>query len=196
VKFPDWPYFSKVFEMMRTKRRLFIPKSREMMISWAVMGYAVWLAQWHPGSQIIVQSEIAAKSIDLVGGSGISGYALTLWEQQDDCLKILHPLIKNPADMPGDLLTWKNDSSIMAIPSGGDRMRQYHPALFIMDEAAFLSEAHESFDTAEPVSTQIIAVSSAGPGWFGEVVTDLFDNHTIHPSSQIVPKTESGRTKL
>jgi len=99
ARFPDWPFFPRLFEVMQTERRLFIPKSREMMLSWAVMAYAVWLAQWHGGSQIIVQSEKSAKSIDLVGGTGVSGYCLTLWEQQDACLKALHPLIKKPEDI-------------------------------------------------------------------------------------------------
>ena len=43
-------------------------------------------------------------------------------------------------------------------------MRQYHPALFIMDEAMFMMEAADSSDAADPVSSQI---SSAGPGRFG-----------------------------
>jgi hypothetical protein len=174
-KFPDWPYFPRLFELMQSERRLFLPKSREMMLSWAVMAYAVWLAQWHNGSQIIVQSEKSTKSIDLVGGTGVSGYCLTLWEQQDACLKRLHPLTKRPEDMAGDLITWKNDSSIRAVPGGADQVRQYHPALFIMDEACFLTEAAASYDTAEPVTTQIIAVSSAGPSWYGEVCQSILD---------------------
>jgi hypothetical protein len=78
-------------------------------------------------------------------------------------------------DMPGDLPSWKNGSSIRGVPSGADQVRQYHPALFIMDEVAFLTEAAASYDTAEPVSTQIIVVSSAGPGWFAHVCMRILE---------------------
>jgi hypothetical protein len=37
-KFPYKPYFPKLFELMASERRLFLPKSREMMLSWAIMG--------------------------------------------------------------------------------------------------------------------------------------------------------------
>jgi hypothetical protein len=159
----------RLFELMQSERRLFLPKSREMMLSWAIMGRAVHLCQWTENSQVIVQSEKEGKSIDLVVGRGIPGYARVLWEQQDDFLKIAHPLTKPIDDMPGDLLSWKNGSSIRGVPSGADQVRQYHPSLFLMDEAAFLSEAAASYDTAEPVCSQIFVVSSAGPGWFADV---------------------------
>ena len=38
-----------------------------------------------------------------------------------------------------------------------------------MDEAAFLPEAQQCYDTVQPVAKQIIAVSSAEPGWFGDM---------------------------
>jgi hypothetical protein len=64
----------RLFQLMRSERRLFLPKSREMMLSWAIMGYAVWLSQWTENSQVIVQSERESKSVDLVVGRGIPGY--------------------------------------------------------------------------------------------------------------------------
>jgi hypothetical protein len=166
-KFPDKPYFPKLFELMASERRLFLPKSREMILSWAVVGYAVHLCQWNPNTQVIIQSQREAKSFDLVVGRGTPGYARVLYEQQDEFLKRLHPLTKAIDDMPADLISWKNDSSILGVPSGAAQVRQYHPAIWIMDEAAFLSEAAASYDTAEPVSSQIFVISSAGPSWFG-----------------------------
>jgi len=177
-KFPTskaLPYMPRLFELLRSERRLFIPKSREMMLSWAIMGYAVWLCQWTENSQVIVQSERESKSIDLVVGRGVRGYCRVLWEQQDEFLREKHALTKAIDDMPGDLLSWKDGSSIRGVPSGADQVRQYHPALFVMDEAAFLTEASASYDTAEPLSTQIIVVSSAGPGWFADLCQSVLD---------------------
>jgi len=175
ARFPDKPYFPLLFGLLRSERRLFIPKSREMGLSWAVIADSVHLCQWNPNTHVIVQSEKETKSIDLVVSKGTPGYARVLWEQQDECLKILHPLTKAIDDMPGNLLTWQNGSSIRGVPAGADQIRQYHPARFIMDEAAFLPEAAASYDTAEPVASQIIVVSSAGPGWFADVSQGILD---------------------
>jgi hypothetical protein len=110
-----------------------------------------------------------------VAGKGIPGYARVCWEQQDECLKILHPPTKGIEDMPGNLLNWANGSSIRGVPAGADQIRQYHPARFVMDEAAFLPEAAASYDTAEAVASQIIVISSAGRGWFGDVCQSILD---------------------
>jgi hypothetical protein len=42
----------------------------------------------------------------------------------------------------------------------------------LMDEAAFQPEAGEAYDAAVPVCQKIIVVSSAGPGWFADFVTE------------------------
>jgi hypothetical protein len=175
ARFPKMPYFPRLFELMMSERRLFIPKSREMMLSWAVIGYAVWLCQWHPATEAIVQSEKLDKSIESVSGRENPGYARTLWERQDEFLKRNHPLSKASTDMPGDLFAWENGSSLRGVASGADQFRQYHPALVILDEAAFLPGAAASYDTAEAVASQIIVVSSAGPSWFGEVCQSILD---------------------
>jgi hypothetical protein len=145
------------------------------MLSWCVIGYAVWLCQFHQAIEAIVQSAKLDKSIDLVCGQDNPGYARTLWERQDEFLKQNHPLTKKSTEMPGNMLSWANGSSLRGVASGADQIRQYHPALVILDEAAFLPEAAESFDTADPVASQIICVSSAGPGWFAEICMQILD---------------------
>ena len=42
------------------------------------------------------------------------------------------------------------------------------PAAYVPDESAFLPEAQQCFDAALPVARQIIAISTAASGWFGE----------------------------
>jgi hypothetical protein len=171
--FPQKPYFPFLFYILQKFKRVFIPKSREMMISWVVMGWVAHQCQWNPNTLAIVQSAKHDKSKDLVSGEGRPGYVRTLWEQQDEFLRILHPLQKDSADMPADRFTWANGSQVMAFPAGAEQIRQYHPQIFVMDEAAFLPEAEESWDAAHPVTGQIIAVSSAGPSWFGDMVQHI-----------------------
>jgi len=158
-----------------------------MLLSWTVMGYAVWLCQWHPETQVIVQSAREDKSVDLVTGGERPGYCRVLWERQPDFLKILHPLTKPIEEMARDVMAWKNGSEIRGVPAGGDQFRQYHPYLCILEEASFLPEAEASYGAALPVASQIICVSSAGPGWFMDICDGIMElpqdadrSRTIH----------------
>lgn len=174
AKFPNKPYMPWLFNLFLTSERLFIPKSREMMVSWAVIGYAVWLCQFFERTRVIVQAQKLEKVIDLVSGRGNPGYARTLYEQQDQFLKDLHPLVKPSAEMPGDMLAWANGSTLHGVPSGADQIRQYHPTVYIADEAAYLDDFEQSYGAAHPVAGQIIAVSSAAPSWFGDICEEAF----------------------
>lgn len=176
ARFPKLPYMPKLFELMRKERRLLLPKSRDMMVSWAAVAYGVHLCQFNPRSRVMIQSQKEDKVMALVSGRGNPGYARTLWEQQDDFLKTTHPLVKAPEDMPGDLLAWANGSTFQGVPRGADQVRQFHPTLVIFDEAAHLDEFAEAYAAADPVAAQIIAISSAAPSWFGEVVEEAFQN--------------------
>jgi len=175
AKFPDLPYMPFTFELLRTKRRLFIPKSRDMMISWAVIGFLVWTAQWYGPAHIMIQTQKEDKAKDLVSGIDVPGYVRTLYEQQDDFLKILHPTPRPPKDMSSLVFTWTNGSKIEGVPAGAEQIRQYHPAIVFFDEAAFLDDFLGSYGAAEPVASQIIAVSSAAPSDFGDIVMRVLD---------------------
>jgi hypothetical protein len=101
ARFPRLPYMPKLFELMHKERRLFLPKSRDMLVSWAAVAFGVHLCQFNPRSRVMIQSQKEDKVMALVCGRGNPGYARTLWEQQDDFLKTKHPLVKAPEEMPG-----------------------------------------------------------------------------------------------
>jgi hypothetical protein len=70
-------------------------------------------------------------------------------------------------DISSTHIGWADGGEVFGIPKGANKTRMYHPTMYVMDEAAFLPEAQECYDAAHPVAAQIIAISSAGPGWFG-----------------------------
>jgi len=51
ARFPRLPYMPKLFELMQKERRLFLPKSRDMMVSWSVVAYGVHLCQFNLGAE-------------------------------------------------------------------------------------------------------------------------------------------------
>lgn len=155
--FPRKSYFLPLFEAFRTEKRLFVPKTREMMTSWCVMVWAAHQAQWFR-SEVIVQTDSEEKAKELVG------YASCLYRNQPEWLQSLHPLEQRASSLACE---WQDGGRVFGIPKGEHKIRLYHPTIYVMDEAAFLPEAQQCYDTAHPVAGQIIAISSAGPGWFG-----------------------------
>ncbi len=168
--FANLPYFPWLFRILQTKDRLLIPKSREMMVSWCVIGYGVWLCQTRPRTRVIVQTQKEGKAIDLIKGAGVPGYGRTLYDQQGERLKQEFPLTKPMEDQPGDAISWRNGSILQGVPSGADQVRLYHPTVIIWDEAAHLEDLEGSWSAGEPVAQQMIAVSSVAPGAFWDWV--------------------------
>ena len=152
-----------------------IAKSRDMMVSWAVIGYLTWKAQYHGPIHIMIQTQKEDKARDLVCGLDVPGYVRTLYEQQEDWMKALHPTPRPPSEMAGLVFSWKNGSKIQGIPSGSDQIRQYHPDTIFFDEAAFLDDWEGSYGAAQPVANNIISVSSANPSAFGDTVMQALE---------------------
>ena len=121
---------------------------------------------------MLVQSQKLEKASELVRGTEPPGYARTLWERQPEWLKARFPLAVRLEDLPSDKMVWKNQSAIQAVGRGADQVRLYHPTVYFVDEAAHIDEAEGSFAAALPVAKQIIEVSSAGPGFFGQVCAE------------------------
>lgn len=128
------------------------------MTSWCVMVWATHRAQWEK-AQVIVQTDSEEKAKELVG------YASCLYRNQAEFLRKLHPLESEASNLH---VGWKDGGEIFGIPKGQNKIRLYHPTIYVMDEAAFLPEAEQCYNAAAPVAGQIIAISSAGPGWFGD----------------------------
>ncbi len=157
-RFPTKSYFRVLFDYLAAHQRIFIPKTREMVTSWSVMAYAAHRAQWFK-AEVVVQTDSEDKAKQLVG------YAECLYRNQETWLKELHPLAGDASQLS---LAWRDGGRVFGIPKGENKIRMYHPTIYIMDEAAFLPEAQQCYDAAQPVAKQIIAISSAGPGWFGD----------------------------
>lgn len=156
--FPKKSYFVPLFSQFRTESRLFIPKTREMLTSWCVMGDSAHRAQWERWF-VIVQTEAEAKAEELIE------YVRILYRNQPEFLQRMHPL-KNEGSRTN--IEWQAGGRVLAIPKGVNKIRLYHPTRYVMDEASFLPEAEQCYNAASPVALQIIAISSAGPGWFGD----------------------------
>lgn len=121
------------------------------------MGDSAHKAQWFKWFTVC-QTESENKAAELVE------YVRQLHDNQPAWLKARHKL-KAQSTFE---IEWEDGGRVMSIPKGVNKIRLYHPTRYVMDEAAFLPEAEQCYNAAQPVARQIIAISSAGPGWFGD----------------------------
>jgi len=161
--FPDKPYFRSLVELFQQEPILFVEKSRDMMISWLSVGLFTHTAMTTEGIEVLFQSQKMEKAVELVE------YAKILYERQHPAIRRRYPLRRGKQSDAE--LEFQHGSRIIAIPGGGDQIRSYHPWGLFQDEAAFMPEAGESYDHAVPVCQKIVVVSSAGPGWFADFVS-------------------------
>jgi hypothetical protein len=157
--FPTRSYFVPLFAAFLARHdTLFVPKSRTMMTSWGAMGFATWAAQWHR-EETVIQTANEDKCAHLID------YVRQLWDNQEPWLKQRHPL----ARLSTFAIAWKDGGEVASIPSGADKSRAFHPTTYAMDEAAYLPEGEECLAAVRPSGARIIAISSAHPGWFGDI---------------------------
>lgn len=173
--FPNHPYFDVLFDFMEPNPRLFhtknrkirlIVKSRDLMVSWAVIARKLTKALLLPRQEILLQSQTEEKGYELIF------YAKTLWEQMDLWMRAQFPLKRGMRieDFPKDRLEFGNGSRIMALAQGDTKINSYHPTDLDQDEAALQTEGKASYSAAIPACQNIICVSSAFPGWYEELV--------------------------
>lgn len=157
---PKKGYFRPLFRAFEAWPRLFIPKTRDMLTSLSVCGFSTHRAQWSR-EETIFQTANEDKAGELVS------FCQNFYDNQPRWLRDRHPLkVSNTFE-----IAYEGGGRIKAIASGEDKIRMFHPTRYVQDESAFLPDAQQCYDAAHPVCQQIICISSAGPGWFGDQCT-------------------------
>ena len=166
--FPRYRYMEELFQVLDAERIVWIEKSRDLMVSWACVGYLTLKAMTTAECGILIQTQKEDKAIQLVD------YAKCLYRRQEPMLREFYPLQKAIERQDVLTLEFGNGSYIHGIPGGADQIRSYHPWGYLNDESSFQPEAGECFNEAlSAVKGKIIFNSSAGPGWYADVRRDI-----------------------
>lgn len=163
--FPRRPYIQPVLEALDNEPIIFLEKSRTMMASWTVSGWAAYLMFTRPATGVVFQSEDEARAVHDVE------YVKILWEQSLSPLRQRwKPLRgKHPNDQPYNSFEMENGSWCIGLPGNPDKVRSEHPTIVILDEAAHIVRGDQSFNIAKATKClHIVALSSANPSWFRE----------------------------
>jgi hypothetical protein len=174
--FPDKEYIREMVRLWQSSRMNLWEKSRQVMASWTLCALYMHEAQFSVESNrqtlYFIQSKKEEDSDRLIQR------CYTLWFNQDAWLKALYPAEYSYCH----LRFWKPGprvglpySEIYGIPQGGDAFRQHTVSGLLIDEGAFQPELEKSIGAAQPTikgGGRIDVVSSAGPGYFQDLVED------------------------
>ena len=161
-RFPCDEYLRYVFDMMFKENYLCIDKSRQMRMTWLLMAYALYLAQFNDKNEIICQTKKEnVADTELVKRAYFMAVNQPAW---------LRPKFAKTASS-FCLLKFPNGSLIRGIPKGGDQIRSFNPTTTIIDEAGFLEgEFDECRTAALACCKDIKLVSTANGGQWGVFV--------------------------
>lgn len=133
-----------------------------MMCTWATSGHCAHKMFTLPAFSVVFQSKDEARAVHCVE------CVKELWRNSIEPLRERWQLSRPIDSQPYNYLELKNGSWCIGIPGDPDKIRSAHPTIVALDEAAFI-DSDENYNVAVATRCkQIIALSSARPGWFRE----------------------------
>jgi hypothetical protein len=161
-RFPADEYLRFTFDMCFREKHLAIDKSRQMRMTWLMMAYGLYWAQFHDNEEVICQT----KKED-IADSELVKRALFMFERQ--------PIwMRQTVASSFNKLGFQNGSVIRGIPSGGDQIRSYNPTRYLGDECGFLEgEFDECKSAALACCKDVKLFSSAQAGEWEQFINDV-----------------------
>lgn len=185
-------YLFFVVQMWIKFKKLAIPKSRRMTVSWTFIALAVWDCIFHKGRSWAFTSKKEENAKELVERAEF----IVKHIPPDMISPDLIPKIKggNMQSSPPVLSFPEIHSKIQGFPQGGNQLRQYGFSGILEDECAFQEESEDTYAAAEPTikgGGRMVKVSSRAVedgGFFKKIVFDKLDSlDTRFPEIPPVP---------
>jgi hypothetical protein len=162
---PRKPYVEVIHKLWMREPVLYIRKSRSMLISWIATAECLHYVQTRQPSKAVFWAQDQDRAVIL------RNYAWDLYDQQDERLKRLYPVVRGREQQSFDKLEYREGSAVIALP-GKDpsKIRGEHPTVLMIDEANFIEHGAEAFDVALASRVpKIFLVSSAAPSWLEKI---------------------------
>jgi len=186
-RFPaDWEYLRLYVMIWQKYRKLAVPKSRRMFMSWCNIGLYLWDALFHQTRDIAFVSKKEDDAAELVARAEFIYDHIP----PDKIPRNLLPK-KQTGAKPAKLAFPEIDSKIQGFPMGADQLRQFTFSGLLGDESAFWEDAQKFYKGASPTlegGGRATFISSRSPGFFQRLVYDRFDDDGAIDEEQTPPK--------
>lgn len=177
-RWPDKPYLRDLAWLLVNEKRIAIPKSRRMMVTWILVAYCCWCLRFQPGHFIAWQSETFTKAAYALGPNRMAFIEDHL---VDDVLRRDY----YPLEAKGgyERIRYRfaprqnvfhagrgggySASTIVATAQGASVLNMYTPSVIVLDECEFQPYARETLANTLPLLEDgvqmILCSSSNGP---------------------------------
>jgi hypothetical protein len=168
------PYLHELIDHLIERQRPAIPKSRRMLVTWAVAAFCVHRVRYFPASAVFWQSQNVEKAAYVVGKR-----CAWIEDHLDD--HELRRTYKAHRTSGGDIVRMDyldTESYIIGIPQGQDAVRSFTGTILVMDEIEHQEQGREALTAALPMVEKaaklILIGSSAGPrGVLAEICREI-----------------------
>lgn len=173
-RFPiDKEYLKLYTRFWAAEKKIAVPKSRRLIMSWTNIALYTWDTLFHAGRSNAFVSKKEEDASDLVEK------ARFIVDHLDREL-IPAELIPRYEHTYNKLKFPEIESQIRGFPQGADQLRQYTFSGLLFDEVAFWEDAENAYSAAiptvdSPLGGRITMISSPGPGFFRRVVLDRIE---------------------
>ena len=176
-------YILTTFHMLLRYDQIAIPKSRQIMLSWIMAIWNIWLARTTKHGNLMWQSkkeDDAAKMVSM-GKDDVQTARMTFLELNltnpdgTPATWLSDPKILKNKGIAYNRVSYRNHTNIFGVPQGGDQVRQNVGTMMTFDEAAFQDAFGKAFEAAQPAlqgGGRAAYISSAAPGYFCDLVND------------------------
>lgn len=162
--FPDKPHLFYLTRLWETERRMIVPKSRQMSVTWLFCALYLWESMFFPSRLTVFSSKTEKDAIHLIQRTKF------MHERLPKFIREMTPCIALQTE-----LKFKNRSTIHGIPAGADQVRGLTLSGVFVDEGAFQDQMKPMLAAAIPTlgkSGRITLVSSASPSFFQMLMED------------------------
>ena len=181
-KFPvHLDYLKFLVRMWQKEKRIAVPKSRRLTVSWTYIALGLWDCIFHKGRSWAFVSKKEEDSKELVSR------AKFIYDHiPPDILSpdLLPKLKRGEMQQSPPVLDFPDlYSKIMGFPSGGNQLRQRGFSGILEDECAFWEDAEAAYASAEPTikgGGRMVMVSTRFPGFFKKIVYDQLDRKDLN----------------
>lgn len=163
-------YYEHLVRTWWREKRLLVPKSRRLLISWTMIACHYWLARYRPHSSIA----FAARKQGQHKAEGSAELVNRAW--------LIHQNLpaecaKREVRESWCRLVFDNGSEIVGIGEGADQARQYTYTAYLADEFAFWEHAGPTYGALLPTlegGGRFTGVTTANPGFAEQLVFDTW----------------------
>jgi len=166
----DKPYLKEIVKLCEENNLLLIEKSRQMLVTWTIVGFFLWDAIFHNGRYIFFQSR-KEDDAGLSTPLSLVSRAKFIFDHLPKELQCPLRIGKQPPIMQ------IGDSTIQGISQDSDALRSFTASGVFADEMAFQERSREAFAATRPTiegGGRFIGVSSAhGKNFWYQLTHDL-----------------------